>query len=71
MITREAEPLLIRHSEAQRLLGIGESYYFQLVREGRIKTVGQGRLSRARYDSVKAYVAGLVAEAEAKSGELV
>jgi hypothetical protein len=67
----EAEPLLIRHAEAQRLLGLGPSYYFGLVRSGRIRVVGRGRLSRALYSSVKDYVRGLVAEAEAKAGELV
>ena len=71
MIPMEAEPFLIRHAEAQRLLGLGSSHYFGLVRAGRIKTVGRGRLSRALYSSVKEYVRGLVAEAEAKAGELV
>ena len=71
MATMQAEPFLVRHSEAQRLLGIGESHYFQLVREGRIKVVGKGRLSRAIYGSVVEFVRGLVAEAEAKARELV
>jgi hypothetical protein len=71
MATMQPEPFLVRHGEAQRLLGVGTSYYFQLVREGRIKTVGEGRMSRAIYSSVKEYVRGLVAEAEAKAGELV
>ena len=71
MIPMEAEPFLIRHAEAQRLLGLGDSHYFGLVRAGRIKAVGRGRLSRALYSSIKEYVRGLVAEAEAKSGELV
>jgi hypothetical protein len=71
MIPMEAEPFLIRHAEAQRLLGLGSSHYFGLVRAGRIKVVGRGRLSRALYGSVKEYVRDLVAEAEAKAGELV
>ena len=58
MISMEAEPLLIRHAEAQRLLGLGASHYFGLVRAGRIQTVGRGRLSRALYASVKDYVRG-------------
>jgi hypothetical protein len=71
MTPMEAEPFLIRHAEAQRLLSLGASHYFGLVRAGRIKTVGRGRLSRALYSSIKEYVRGLVAEAEAKAGELV
>jgi hypothetical protein len=71
MATMQPEPFLVRHGEAQRILGIGQSYYFKLVREGRIKTVGTGRLSRAVYSSVVGYVRELVAEAEAKAGELV
>jgi hypothetical protein len=64
MIAMEAEPFFVRHSEAQRLLGLGESRYFQLIREGRIKSVGKGRMSRAVYSSIKEYVRGVVAEAE-------
>ena len=67
----EAEPFFVRHGEVQRLLGVGESYYYDLIKRGKIKVVGQGRLSRALYSSVKAYVAKVVAEAEAKSRELV
>ena len=62
----EAEPFFVRHAEAQRLLGVGESHYYDLIKRGKIKVVGRGRLSRALYSSVKAYVAKVVAEAEAK-----
>jgi hypothetical protein len=60
------EPLLVRHPEAQRLLGLGASAYFKLVRNGQIQSVGKGRMSRAVYSSVKEYVQALVAEAEAR-----
>jgi hypothetical protein len=65
-MTIDGGPLLVRHSEAQRLLGLGPSRYFKLVREGRIRSVGKGRMSRAEYSSILEYVRGLVAEAEAQ-----
>lgn len=68
-MTMDDGPLLVRHSEAQRLLGLGPSRYFKLIRAGTIQTVGQGRMSRALYSSIKEYVQALVAEAEAKSGK--
>jgi hypothetical protein len=46
-------PLLVRHLEAQRLLGIGASHYFKLIREGRIQSVGRGKMSRAVYSSIR------------------
>ena len=58
------EPLLIRHPEAQRVLGLGASHYFKLIREGRIQSVGKGKMSRAVYSSIKEYVQTLVAEAQ-------
>ena len=47
------EPLTVRHAEAQRLLGVGKSKYWQLVKEGHIETVRIGRGSLARYASLK------------------
>jgi hypothetical protein len=58
------EPLLIRHAEAQRLLGLGTSQYFKMIREGRIQSVGKGKMSRAVYSSIKEYVQALVTEAQ-------
>ena len=62
----EDAPLLVRHSEAQRLLGIGPSNYFKMVRAGTIRVVGRGRQSRALYSSVLEYVQALVAEAQGR-----
>ena len=58
------EPLLVRHAEARRLLGLGTSTYFQLLREGRIQSVGKGKTSRAVYSSIKEYVQTLMTEAQ-------
>jgi len=65
-MTIEDAPLLVRHSEAQRLLGIGPSNYFKMVRAGTIRVVGRGRMSRALYSSILEYVQGLVKAAEAQ-----
>jgi hypothetical protein len=59
------EPLLLRHVDAARVLGLGQSRYYKLIREGRIQSVGKGRMSRAVYSSIRKYVSDLVAEAEA------
>jgi hypothetical protein len=63
--TMDEGPLLVRHPEAQKLLGLGASAYFKLIREGRIQSVGKGKMSRAVYSSIRKYVSELVAEAEA------
>jgi hypothetical protein len=65
-MTTEDAPLLVRHSEAQRLLGLGASAYYKMVRAGTIQVVGRGRMSRAVYSSILSYVQSLVAEAEGR-----
>jgi hypothetical protein len=61
------EPLLVRHKDAQRALGCGNSKYWELVKAGEIEVVGNGAMSRATYASVKAYVARLLLEARGKA----
>ena len=41
------EPLLVRHQQAQDMLGLGATKYWQLVRTGQIEVVGAGAMSRA------------------------
>jgi hypothetical protein len=60
-------PLLARHTDAAAALGLGLSAYYKLIRQGRIQSVGQGRMSRAVYASLQKYVAELQAEAETKA----
>jgi hypothetical protein len=60
------EPLLVRHQQAQDMLGLGATKYWQLVRSGQIEVVGAGATSRAVYASLKKYVAKLLAEAAAE-----
>jgi hypothetical protein len=61
------EPLLLRHSDAQRALACGNSKYWELVNEGKIEVVGKGKMSRATYRSVKAHVEKLLAEVRGKA----
>jgi hypothetical protein len=60
------EPLLVRHQQAQDMLGLGAMKYWQLVRSGQIEVVGAGAMSRAVYASLKKYVAKLLAKAAAE-----
>jgi hypothetical protein len=60
----EPGPLLVKHKRAQQILDCGASFYWRLVREGRIKVLGAGRASRADYASIRAYYRALLAEAE-------
>jgi hypothetical protein len=59
----ELDRLLVTHRRAQRLLDCGSSFYWGLVKKGRITVVGRGRASRADFRSLRAYVA---AEAQAR-----
>jgi hypothetical protein len=65
-MTEALEPLLIRHRQAQDMLGLGATKYWELVRGGEIEVVGSGAMSRAVYRSIKKYVAKLLAEAAAQ-----
>jgi hypothetical protein len=59
----DIEPFLLRHSDARRMLGYGNSKYWELVKAGEIEVVGKGAMSRATYASIKAFVEKLLAEA--------
>jgi hypothetical protein len=65
-VTEDIEPLLVRHPQGRKLLGVGASKYWALVRQGEIEVVGKGAMSRAFYPSIKKYVAKLLAEAAAE-----
>ena len=53
----EPQRLLVRHKRAQQLLDCSNSFYWALVRKGKIAIVGRGRAGRADFESLKAYVA--------------
>ena len=63
-MTETLEPLLVRHRQAQDMLGYGSTKYWELVRKGEIQIVGTGAMSRAVYASIKRYVQKLLAEAQ-------
>jgi hypothetical protein len=63
MLDGSLEPLLVRHKDAQRALGCGNSKYWELVKAGEIEVVGKGAISRADYASIKRYVGRLRGEA--------
>jgi hypothetical protein len=63
-MTESLEPLLVRHQQAQDMLGLGATKYWQLVKSGQIEVVGSGALSRAVHASIKRYLQKLLAEAQ-------
>lgn len=56
MITHK--PLTVSGPEARKILGIGNTQYWRLVKEGAIKTVVIGRRQMAVYASLEQLVAG-------------
>ena len=63
------EPLLVKHAVARRAIGVGQSYYWRLVRKGRIQTVGKLKAGRAVWSSVRSYVDELINEKEKEAAE--
>ena len=49
----QLEPLLVSHPTARRLLDVGRTKYWELVKAGQIETVSLGRRSVAKYSSLK------------------
>jgi hypothetical protein len=62
IMTEGIEPLLLRHGDAQRVLGLGASAYFKLIREKKLTVVGRGRMARCYYPSIRDYVSRMLAE---------
>lgn len=53
------EPITVRIPDALRLTGIGRSKLYELIQEGRIKTVKVGRMTLVRVDSLRTLLAVL------------
>ena len=62
-------PLLLSVEEAAAQLRIGRSRMFDLIRRGEVLSVKVGGSRRIPYDSVRAYVAQLVAEQTPAAGD--
>lgn len=56
--------MLLTPAEACDSLGIGRTVYFQLVKEGRLRTVTIGRSRRVTVEALAEFVASLTAAAE-------
>jgi hypothetical protein len=47
------EPLLVPHPRAQKLLNIGHTKYWELVKAGEVEVIDVGKRSMAKYRSLK------------------
>jgi hypothetical protein len=63
------KPLELKHSLAMQILGIRPSYYWQLMREGRIRALGSGKNSRADYETIEQYHRERQAAAKARKAK--
>lgn len=50
------KPLTVNHPTAQRLLGVGNTKYWELVKDGQVEVVKIGRRSMAKYASLERLV---------------
>ncbi|WP_415957489.1 helix-turn-helix domain-containing protein [Streptomyces sp. 021-4] len=60
--TRIIEPLLYTPEEAAEALRLGRSTVYELMAEGALEFVKQGRCRRIRVAALKAFVAGMPTE---------
>ncbi|MEV3999986.1 helix-turn-helix domain-containing protein [Streptomyces halstedii] len=60
--TRPIEPLLYTPEEAAEALRLGRSTIYELMADGALEYVKQGRARRIRVTALKAYVAGMPAQ---------
>jgi excisionase family DNA binding protein len=55
----EAGRLLLRPEEVARVLGVGRTTVFELIRAGELRSVKIGKSRRISTEAVREYVAGL------------
>lgn len=55
----EPKRLLVKYSEAAKLLGMGERKVWQLCKDGQLKVVRIGRSVRIPISELEAFIAGL------------
>jgi excisionase family DNA binding protein len=65
--TAAAGPLLLTVEEAARLLGIGRTTAYALVKSGELESIPLGRLRRIPAECVTEYISRLRAQARAKN----
>jgi len=61
MNANTAEALLVAPKDARRLLGIGQTRLYELIKEKRLCVVKFGRATRITMESVRALAAGKAA----------
>jgi len=62
------EPKLLRVEEAGRVLSLGRSKTYELVRDGVLPSVRLGKVVRVPAAALEAWIAGLAAESAGASG---
>jgi excisionase family DNA binding protein len=63
MNNRSLDPLLVSVPEAARMIGLGKSKFYELVKIGDFKIVKLGGRSLVSTDELRAYVAAKVTQA--------
>jgi excisionase family DNA binding protein len=61
-------PLVVSPKQAQALLGIGRTYLYQLLEEGRLDFYKEGVLTRITLDSIHRHIAARLAEGGGRKG---
>jgi excisionase family DNA binding protein len=61
-------PLVVSPKQAQALLGIGRTYLYQLLKEGRLDFFKEGAATRITLDSIHRHVATRLAESGGRMG---
>lgn len=67
MTTMVHQPVLYRVADATRLLGLGRTAVYELIRSGRLRTVTEGRARLVPASAIAEYVSLLEREAGARS----
>lgn len=59
------DPIFVSITDAKRLLGVGHTRLYELVREGELEKVKSGNKSLVTYESILRYSAKLLAASRA------
>jgi excisionase family DNA binding protein len=62
------DPLVVTPAEARRLLGVGNTYLYQLINAKEIDSYDEGRARRITMASIRARIARCIADGAASKG---